>query len=955
MPRATAIVIGLILATLNCLTGAGLAQAFLNDPVSDAIDRMSQAAGAPVETSRSPVTGLVTFMSTPAGPIGVPLPATAHAEARARAFLQAHGRAFGVADAGDAAHLRSRGPDNLGMEHVRFRQLHAGVPVTGGELTVHLRGVRVVGVNGKILDLPEPVDTNPTVSADGALAAAETVIARRFGLDGIVFSRPRLEVFSRGMLEARRAQAHLAWFIEARRIDVRQFIWIDAHTGLRLLDFSQLTDALKRSIYDANGGHTLPGTLVRSEGQAPTGDGDADAAYDFSGDTYNYFRTQHGRDSYDGAGATLISTVHYCPSNDNCNYQNAFWNGTQMVYGNGFSAADDVDAHELTHAVTEHSANLFYYMQSGALNESFSDIFGETVDLLNGAGTDTAATRWLLAEDVPGIGAIPNMMNPNAFNDPGKMSDAAQFNCTTPGNDGGGVHTNSGVPNHAYALMVDGGTYNGFTVTGIGLIKAGKVQYRALTTYLLSASDFLDNYNALKQSCSDLIGTAGITAGDCTEVGKALDAVEMANPWPCSPPQAAVPLFCAPGQVPSNVFFDNLENTFSGNWAITTLSGNSHWYYPGSVNPLEFGPFATSGVNNFWGYNRPDVGDSAIAMTSSVAIPAGARLQFNHSYGFERDGAGNWDGGVIEYSTDGGTSWLDAGSLISAGAAYGGAISSGDLNPLAGRNAFVGDSFGYTASQLDLSGLAGQNVRFRFRMGTDSVFDDYGWFIDDVRTYVCAVPPAQPFRDVRRAAEINVGADLGGTGHVALNFTGLVGSAGDTWISVYDAAPQDSAPTVFTGNVHLSADVLIHRFNNAKGGGLLALYNEAPGKKGLALIISDAGNTDQLVLASVDQGGKLKPLKTVALGAGIRENAWYRVTMDVVVAGHSVDVTGRVFRHAIAQDADSGLGVQVGPTLIFNGARPGGVDVSGQVGIIAFAVSAVVDTSITNFGVVGGP
>jgi len=193
---------------------------------------------------------------------------------------------------------------------------------------------------------------------------------------------------------------------------------------MRLLDFSQLTDALNRSIYNANGGNALPGTLVRSEGQSPTADVDTDAAYNFSGDTYSYYFTQHGRDSYDGAGATLLSTVHYCPSNNNCNYGNAFWNGTQMVYGNGFSAADDVAAHELTHAVTEHSANLFYYMQSGALNESFSDIFGETVDLLNGAGTDTAAVRWLVGEDIPGIGAIRNMMNPNAFGDPGKMSDS---------------------------------------------------------------------------------------------------------------------------------------------------------------------------------------------------------------------------------------------------------------------------------------------------------------------------------------------------------------------------------------------------------------------------------------------------------------------------------------------------------------------------------------------------
>jgi hypothetical protein len=112
---------------------------------------------------------------------------------------------------------------------------------------------------------------------------------------------------------------------------------------------------------------------------------------------------------------------------------------------------------------------------------------------------------------------------------------------------------------------------------------------------------------------------------------------------------------------------------------------------------------------------------------------------------------------------------------------------------------------------------------------------------------------------------IDIGLDLGGTGHAALNFTGSTGSAGDTWITVYDPAPPP--PSVTFGSVGLSADVLIHTFNNKKGAGLLALYNEAPSKKGLALMLYDAGGTDTLVLATVDQAGKLVTLKTVRLGA----------------------------------------------------------------------------------------
>src|SRR5262249_50111653 len=145
-------------------------------------------------------------------------------------------------------------------------------------------------------------------------------------------------------------------------------------------------------------------------------------------------------------------------------------------YGNGFPLAQDVDAHELTHAITERTAHLFYYMQSGALNESFSDIFGETVDqtFSDGAGdNDDPTVKWKIGEDLAG-GALRDMMDPTVFGDPGKLSDP-QFACIDPqelGGDRGGIHHNSGVPNHAYALMADGGAYNGITVTGIGLDKA---------------------------------------------------------------------------------------------------------------------------------------------------------------------------------------------------------------------------------------------------------------------------------------------------------------------------------------------------------------------------------------------------------------------------------------------------------------------------------------------------
>jgi bacillolysin len=759
---------------------------------ADAAHRaMEFAAGGTVKLTVSSHTQLATFISaSPQRPIPIKAAATVRAEDRSRAFLRQYGQAFGITDLTQVHVHQVQGIDEVGLEHVRLQQLHRGIPVTGGELTVHLRGAYVTAVNAKTLSDLDMVDTTPTVTSQQALATAQEVLTKHLKVTDATLSSPRLEVFNRGLLEDRQSSTQLAWFIEATKIDVREFIWVDAQRGGVLLHFSQLTDAKSRSIHDTNSSSILPGTLVRSEGGAVTSDADVDAAYDFSGDTYDYFFNEHGRDSYDNAGAPLISTVDYCPSPVECPYQNAFWNGTQMVYGAGFSAADDVDAHELTHAATEHSAKLFYYMQSGALNESFSDIFGETVDLMNTGGTDTPATRWQIGEDIPGFGAIRNMMDPTLFNDPGKVSDS-QFVCETPGGDAGGVHTNSGVSNHAYALMVDGGTYNSQTIGGIGLTKAGKIQYRALTVYLLSGSGFLDNYNAVQQACTDLIGTAGITVADCNEVKKALEAVEMASPV-CAQP--VIPDFCPAEQVRTDLFFDNLETPTSTNWSTTILTGVNHWL-DDSIHTAFGGCTGTpdiycavstsSGQYAFWGYDQDNVGDSVVAMTSNVPIPAGgAHMQFHHSYGFEEDLLDFYDGGVIEYSTNNGATWTDAGSLITAGAEYGGLLSEDFENPLGGRNAFVSESFGYTASQLDLSSLAGQNVRFRFRIGTDESFDDYGWFIDDVRIYTCAAPSL---------SITNSSQTEGNSGTTAFTFTVSLSPASTSTVTVKYATANGSA------------------------------------------------------------------------------------------------------------------------------------------------------------------
>lgn len=694
--------------------------------------------------SVAPETGLVTFAASSGRGILLDIATVTSAEGRALAFIDAYGSAFGLTR--DRVRLfREPATDAMGMEHVRLQQIAQGVPVRGAELVVHLKGSRVIAANGHTLaDLPREMRAQlpASIARD---EARRMVLKHHPKARDTQFSEPRLEILNRGLLsEPGRHLSRLAWFVEATGSGLRRFIWVDAKSGSILLDLNQLTDAKSRNIHTANHTDTLPGTLVRTEGGPATGDADQDNAYTFAGLTYDYFFNEHGRDSFDDAGGVLISTAHYCE--DDCpDYPNAFWSGTQMVYGDTYASADDVVAHELTHAVTERTAGLLYYYQSGALNESYSDIFGETVDLLDGVGTDTPGVRWQLAEDLP-IGAIRHMMTPGTFNDPAKMSDP-NFFCTTHGwtdpfADSGGVHFNSGIPNHAYALMVDGGTYNSQTITGIGLTKAAKVQYRALTTYLVSGANFIDNYNALNQSCTDLIGTAGIVAGDCTQIDKALLAVEMNATWACAGATAA-PALCASGTV--NVLATEGFESGLGNWTETN-SATGIW---GTTEG-----YAKSGIISEWGDDVGAITDIRLSMTNAVNLPADARFYFDHAFEFESDSTDSYDGGVIEYSTNGGSNWTDAGSLIDGGQAYNATIDNCCSNPLQNRQGFAKASYGYTGTRLNLASLAGQNVQMRFRIGTDSTIGAFGWFVDNPTLYTCGSAPPVPFTDDPLVAQV---------------------------------------------------------------------------------------------------------------------------------------------------------------------------------------------------------
>jgi len=258
--------------------------------------------------------------------------------------------------------------------------------------------------------------------------------------------------------------------------------------------------ALQRTVYTAKNGTGLPGQVARKEGDPPSADVSVNEAYDASGATYNLYKDIYGRNSIDDKGMPLISSVHYQK-----NYDNAFWNGKQMVYGDGdeklpaaqrlfnrFTVSLDVVGHELTHGVTQYEASLVYWDQPGALNESFSDVFGSLVKQYRlhqtAAQADWLIGQGLLSPNVKGV-ALRSMKAPGtAYSDPvlGKDNQPALMrDYVTTSQDNGGVHTNSGIPNHAfYVTSIEMG--------GHAWEKAGLIWYLTLRDKLTDRATFLD-------------------------------------------------------------------------------------------------------------------------------------------------------------------------------------------------------------------------------------------------------------------------------------------------------------------------------------------------------------------------------------------------------------------------------------------------------------------------------
>lgn len=740
----------LALASLSLMTGAVSAQ-----------DSGSSRAYAPrsrsTEVTRHSETGLVRAMSgTAARPVARANATTRllSAPAAARSFVTGEVAAFGIADARQLALVSTR--RSAGRTVVKLQQLVDGVPVLGGQLNIQLdRDRNVISANGETIVTPR-LSTQPAVTAAEARTVALGATAGRYRLDArtLFATRPSLAIHDSRIFGGRpRPEPRLVWRVDvtARATDpLQEIVLVDAQNGRVQLQFSQVAHAAPpasatQRVCNANNTATklpcTPPDAVSNPGSSTNAD--VKNAFKFAENTFDFYARRFGRNSIDGAGLTVVSTVKYCDPSSACPYANAFWTSqfAQMVYGAGFAAADDVVGHELTHGVTSFESNLFYFFQSGAINESLSDIFGELIDQTNAAGTDTAAVKWKVGEDVPGFGAIRDMKDPTVFGDPDRIL-SPNYTADLSGVDQGGVHTNSGVANKAAYLMTEPGTrtFNGKTVTGLGIDKSAAIWYRVNSTLLTTSSDYQDLHVALRQACADLTGTTPkngsggasssgpITAANCQEVKDAVDATEMnlqqaSNKWPI-PFEAP---YCTGGLTPVNALLEKFKGPSSG-WAFTPEAG-------GNWSTIKFYAEGGKSVRVGDATSTPAAFDTSLRQNAGVTLPANAFLRFDHYYNLYGP-AGNMPGGIVEYQIGAGAVTRVPDAMFTHNP-YNRTVT----NPATVLNtltAFTYFSGGWTSSRIDLSSLVGQSVKFRFRVvaGTAGAWD--AWLLDNVQVYTCA-------------------------------------------------------------------------------------------------------------------------------------------------------------------------------------------------------------------------
>ncbi len=767
---------------------------------------------------RSARLGVPTFVT---GQNGNPIPVNPAANAQPAAqpavavttsadFFTAHGDVFGITDPATQLIQTRVSNDAIGWTHTTYSQVFNNIPVFSGILKVHQNANGdIMSVNGRFYPLSPKLSTTPL---------HDQVDAELTAIDSVAEASPyvamsQLVIVDPGWYGDELIGARLAWHIivEDPTAPLREAFFIDANCGEVLDQWSMIHTAKDRAIYDGNGGSTLPGTLARPEGAGPVATPeDVNRAYDYYGDTYDYFLRAFGRDSIDDNGLTMIATVNStrpsCP--------NAGWNGVQMIFCLG-TVTDDVVGHELAHGVTQYTADLIYQNQSGQLNESYSDVFGELIDLFNGdaafagsppgpawpthatgTGLDTPnplrgvgcstrsagfpeGVRWLLGEDATAFSSeIRDMWNPPCRNHPDFANSVLQ---TCPSNDGGGVHSGSGVPNHAFAMLTDGKTFNGHTVVGIGPIKSGAIWYRALTEYLTVSSDFADAYLAINASAADLVGFdpndprtgapsgSPITAVDAVQVDEALLAVEMHTDGACgatdSVLNSAAAVVCGDS---TTIFADDFESGVNG-WTVSNSAP------PTPYDWMQSSSLALGRTGTGWFCEDPNLGDCGAQDESGfhsllspvINIPGGSPApyaSFDHYISAE----GSYDGGDVKINVNSG-GWNPVPRSAYKFNPYNGryvGAAQGNTNPFAGEQAWTGAGGGWGTSVISLAGFAtaGDAVQFRFDLSKDGCTGAGGWYLDDFKVYSCGDCNNDATPDIDEVFFANASGPLGNIG-----------------------------------------------------------------------------------------------------------------------------------------------------------------------------------------------
>ncbi|EYE88615.1 hypothetical protein Q428_07075 [Fervidicella metallireducens AeB] len=458
-------------------------------------------------------------------------------------FFKDYKKEFNVEDAEKELVFKNSKNDNLGYTHVKLQQVVDGIPVYGKEYIIHYNNKdEVYAVNGNFDVKAKQFKRNKEfIKEKDAVAIAIAQVnfdSESLNTDLSDNLVPKLFLYE---LNEEYIPVYLIRINFLSPVPGDWFIFINALNGEVVEKYNKIrtvsvtgsgigvlgdtktlnldkvtvkirnktetqyqTNDLTRSAvittYTANNATRLPGSIVYSLSQIINDPAAVDAHY-YAGVVYDYYKTKFGRNGIDNGNMTIKSTVHYSR-----NYVNAFWNGSQMVYGDGdgvnslaLSGGLDIIAHEMTHGVDEYEADLIYKDQSGALNESFSDCFGTFIEYF----AQKNKFDWEMGEDVwtPKIAndALRSLQDPTKYGDPAHMND---YNYTT--SDNGGVHTNCGIPNKACYLIA--------TSSGMTIEKTEQIYYRALVNYLTQSSDFKAAKEALIQSAVDLYGVNSVEA-----------------------------------------------------------------------------------------------------------------------------------------------------------------------------------------------------------------------------------------------------------------------------------------------------------------------------------------------------------------------------------------------------------------------------------------------------------